>query len=85
MRQREGSGAFDVLADWLTNLNFDRASSVQGGQVHSGFKKALDEVWDSRGAYPRFLFQPVGDFLCVCFLCVCFLCVCFLCVWQAKG
>lgn len=46
MRQREGSGAFDVLADWLVNLNFDRASSVQGGQVHSGFKKALDEVWD---------------------------------------
>lgn len=46
MRQREGSGAFDVLADWLVNLNFDRASSVQGGQVHGGFKKALDEIWD---------------------------------------
>ncbi len=46
MRQREGSGAFDVLADWLVNLNFDRTASVQGGQVHRGFKKALDEVWD---------------------------------------
>ena len=46
MRQREGSGAFDVLADWLVNLSFDTTSSLRGGRVHRGFKEALDEVWN---------------------------------------
>lgn len=46
MRQREGNGAFDVLADWLVNLNFGKTASERNGKVHQGFKQALDEVWD---------------------------------------
>lgn len=33
--------------DWLTNLKFDHEKWPHGkGRVHSGFKKALDVVWD---------------------------------------
>lgn len=31
--------------DWMTDLNYKLIDSGQGGQVHRGFKAALDEVW----------------------------------------
>jgi hypothetical protein len=36
----------DVLKDILTDVNFLLVDSKQGGNVHQGFKTALDEIWD---------------------------------------
>jgi len=34
------------LKDWLTNLDAGLTRWPQGGQIHQGFKKALDTVWN---------------------------------------
>ena len=49
MREREGNGVFDALADWTVNLSVDTVPSGNGGRVHRGFAGALDEVWGPRG------------------------------------
>ncbi len=45
----DGNGFKKVIADWSTNLSFKLVDWESGGQVHSGFKKALDDMW------PKFL------------------------------
>ena len=43
---REGdSDPSHIFADWLANFNFLPDHWKQGGNVHRGFKAALDEVW----------------------------------------
>ena len=45
-RLREGDpDPRHIIADWLTDLDFLPETWDQGGEVHRGFKKALDEVW----------------------------------------
>lgn len=39
-----------VMADWLTDARTGLVASGHGGEVHEGFKAALDQVW-----------QPLGD------------------------
>ena len=40
-----------VIADWVANFDFLPERWEQGGNVHRGFKIALDEVWESLDAY----------------------------------
>ena len=35
-----------IFADWMANFNFAPEPWEQGGNVHRGFKGALDEIWD---------------------------------------
>lgn len=45
-RGTEGlSDGFQFVADWLRNLQLIRDEAHAGGEVHSGFRAALDEVW----------------------------------------
>ena len=49
---REGdSNVGHIFADWMANLNFAPEPWEQGGNVHRGFKGALDEVWDDLEDY----------------------------------
>ena len=51
-RLREGnSNVGHIFADWMANLNFAPEPWEQGGNVHRGFKGALDEVWDDLEDY----------------------------------
>jgi hypothetical protein len=44
---REGdSNVSHIFADWMANFNFAPEPWEQGGNVHRGFKGALDEVWN---------------------------------------
>ena len=44
---REGdSNVGHIFADWMANFNFMPEPWDQGGNVHRGFKGALDEVWN---------------------------------------
>jgi hypothetical protein len=44
---REGdSNIGHIFADWMANFNFVPEPWEQGGNVHRGFKGALDEVWN---------------------------------------
>jgi len=44
---REGdSNIGHIFADWMANFNFAPEPWEQGGNVHRGFKGALDEVWN---------------------------------------
>ena len=46
-RLREGDSSVGyIFADWMANFNFAPEPWEQGGNVHRGFKGALDEVWD---------------------------------------
>ena len=46
-RLREGDSSVGyIVADWMANFNFAPEPWEQGGNVHRGFKSALDEVWD---------------------------------------
>jgi hypothetical protein len=36
----------NVIADWLADFDVLPVASDHGGQVHRGFKNALDEIWD---------------------------------------
>ena len=45
-RLREGDANFGyIFADWLANFNFAPEMWEKRGNVHRGFKGALDEVW----------------------------------------
>jgi hypothetical protein len=45
-RLREGnSDVSHIFADWMANFDFAPEPWEQGGNVHRGFKGALDEVW----------------------------------------
>ena len=47
-RLREGnSDPSYIFADWMANFDFAPEPWEQGGNVHRGFKGALDEVWDA--------------------------------------
>jgi len=47
----KGSDLNRVIADWVANFNFLPERWEQGGNVHRGYKTALDEVWDNLEAY----------------------------------
>ena len=45
-RLREGdTDPRHIIADWMTDLDFLPETWDQGGMVHRGFKKALQDVW----------------------------------------
>lgn len=45
-KRRSGFDAQPIAADFMTNADFRLADWANGGKVHRGFKKALDEVWE---------------------------------------
>lgn len=50
IRLRKGKMDFqNIVADIMTDSDILLVPSGQGGKVHEGFKKALDEVWEERG------------------------------------
>jgi triacylglycerol lipase len=50
IRLRKGRTDFqNIVADIMTDSDILLVPSGQGGKVHEGFKKALDEVWEERG------------------------------------
>lgn len=51
-RRREGRTDFrDIFADLKVDCDIKLVESGQGGRVHQGFKRALDEVWDELSRY----------------------------------
>lgn len=48
-RRDEHFDARRIMADLKTNINIRLADWTEGAKVHSGFKTALDEVWDALG------------------------------------
>jgi predicted lipase len=50
IRKRPGkSDIRNIIADLKTDVDLLLKDSGQGGKVHEGFKKALDEVWEKEG------------------------------------
>ncbi len=42
----EGFGLSQMIADFMTDIDIRLSDWIRGGKVHSGFKTALDSVWD---------------------------------------
>lgn len=50
-KKKEKFDLAKVLADLMTDVDIRLVKWDQGGKVHRGFKKALDEVWDDLAAH----------------------------------
>jgi len=50
-KKKEKFDLAKVLADLMTDVDIRLVKWEQGGKVHRGFKKALDEVWDDLAAH----------------------------------
>ena len=50
-KKKEKFDPAKVLADLMTDVDIRLVKWEQGGKVHRGFKKALDEVWDDLAAH----------------------------------
>ncbi len=54
--------SFSALHELRSDLNILPVNFNQGGRVHAGFQKALDEIWDGEQGLGRFIQQQIKDY-----------------------